>query len=82
MPALLANYLQAQPNGAYSIEATVEFQCEEAQWRTVERTYFAQPMAEGEPKLQINRVIEQFYLVEFLNYTVNLPFVNPPKFSR
>jgi hypothetical protein len=22
-------------------------------------------MAEGEPKLQINRVIEQFYLVEF-----------------
>ena len=26
--ALLANYLQAQPNGAYSIKATVEFQCE------------------------------------------------------
>ena len=25
--ALLANYLQAQPNGAYSIKATVEFQC-------------------------------------------------------
>ena len=49
--ALLANYLQAQPNGAYSIKATVEFQCEEAQWRTVERTYYAQPMAEGDPQL-------------------------------
>ncbi len=49
--ALLANYLQAQPNGAYSIKATVEFQCEEAQWRTVERSYYAKPMAEGEPQL-------------------------------
>ena len=49
--ALLANYLQAQPNGAYSIKATVEFQCEEAQWRTVERSYYAQPMAEGDPQL-------------------------------
>ena len=49
--ALLANYLRAQLNGAYSIKATVEFQCEEAQWRTVERTYYAQPMAEGDPQL-------------------------------
>ena len=48
---MLANYLQAQANGAHSIKATVEFQCEEAQWRTVERSYYEQPMAEGDPQL-------------------------------
>ena len=49
--SMLANYLQAQANGAHSIKATVEFQCEEAQWRTVERSYYEQPMAEGDPQL-------------------------------
>ncbi|NBS81670.1 MAG: hypothetical protein EBS62_07585 [Betaproteobacteria bacterium] len=44
--------LQAQANGAYSIKATVEFQCEEAQWRTVERSYYERPMAEGESQLR------------------------------
>mgnify|MGYP006282099643 CR=1 FL=1 len=48
---MLANYLQAQANGVHSIKATVEFQCDEVQWRTVERSYFEQPMAEGEPTL-------------------------------
>ena len=48
---MLANYLQAQANGAHSIKATVEFQREEAQWRTVVRSYYAQPKAEGEPQL-------------------------------
>lgn len=49
---MLANYLQAQANGAYSIKATVEFQCEEAQWRTVERSYYERPMAKGESQLR------------------------------
>ncbi|NCV91154.1 MAG: hypothetical protein EBW19_13480 [Betaproteobacteria bacterium] len=36
---MLANYLQAQANGVQSIKATVEFQCDEVQWRTIDRSY-------------------------------------------
>jgi len=48
---MLANYLQAQANGVHSIKATVEFQCDEVQWRTIDRSYFEQPMAGGGPTL-------------------------------
>ena len=41
---MLANYLQAQANGIHSIKASMEFQCGEVQWRTVERSYFKQPL--------------------------------------
>jgi hypothetical protein len=41
---MLANYLQAQANGIHSIKATMEFQGDEVQWRTVERSFFKQPL--------------------------------------